>query len=89
MTIRFFYSAYTDYNVSSVIEIVAMIYFFSNYSRLKSSISKCVSYVSCVMYNALFTMVPYHIIDELIKVQTNFIWKNTSTKIKPKTLMLD
>ena len=41
------YSAYTDgstfilKNVSSVIEIVSTIHHFSNYSGLKSNISKC------------------------------------------------
>ena len=30
-----------------------------------------------------------YIIDELMKVQTNFTWKNTTAKIKNKTLILD
>ena len=37
---------------------------------------------SCVF--ALLTVIPNHIIDELIKVQTNFICKNTPAKIKHK-----
>ena len=33
--------------------------------------------------------VPNHITDELIKIQTNFFWKNTPAKIKHQTLILD
>ena len=42
-----------------------------------------------VVYLALLTVISNHIIDELIKVQINFIWKNTTAKIKHKTLALD
>ena len=33
-------------------------------------------------------MVPINFTNELIKIQTNFIWKNTPPKIKHKTLIL-
>ena len=45
--------------------------------------------LSKVVYLALLTVVPNHIIDELTKIQTNFIWKNTPAKIKHKTLIAD
>ena len=38
---------------------------------------------------AVLAVVPNHIIDELIKIQTHFIWKNTPAKIKHKTLISD
>ena len=38
---------------------------------------------------ALLTVVRSHIKDELIEIQTNFIWKNTPAEIKHKTLILD
>ena len=41
------------------------------------------------MYLALLTAAPNHIIDELIKIETSFIWKSTPAKIKHKTLILD
>ena len=44
---------------------------------------------SKVVYLALLTVVPNHITDELTNIQTNFIWKNISAKIKHKTLILD
>ena len=167
----FLYSADADNatfilkNVSSVIETISMIDYFSNFSGLKSSISKCeiasigalkgahvaicilkpvdltsdtvkILGVHCsrnkkiqneenfckvildiqnilrlwrvqsltidgkitifealvlskVVYLALLTVAPNHIIHELIKIQSTFIWKNTSAKIKHKTLILD
>ena len=45
--------------------------------------------LSKVVYLTLLAVVPNHIIDELIKVQTNFIQKNTLAKIKHKILILD
>ena len=40
-----------------------------------------------VLYLALLTVTPIHIIDEMVKVQTNFIWKNTPVNIKHKSLI--
>ena len=45
--------------------------------------------LSKVVYLAFFTVVSNQIIDKLIKIQTNFIWKNTPAKIKHETLILD
>ena len=45
--------------------------------------------LSKVVCLVLLTVIPNHIIDELIKVQTNLIWKNTVAKIKHKTLILN
>ena len=45
--------------------------------------------LSNVVYLALLTVVPNHIINELIKIQINFIWKNTPAKIKRKTPKID
>ena len=45
--------------------------------------------LSKVVYLALLKVVPNHIIDELIKIQTNFIWKSIPAKIKHKILILD
>ena len=42
-----------------------------------------------VVSHVLLTVVPNHIVNELIKVQTNFIWKNIPAKIKHKTVILD
>ena len=42
-----------------------------------------------VAYLALLTVIPNHIIDELIKVQSKFTWKSTPAKIKHKTLIRD
>ena len=42
-----------------------------------------------VVYLALLAVVPNHIIDELIKIQTNFIWENTPAEIKHRTLTLN
>ena len=42
-----------------------------------------------VLYLALLTVTPIHIIDEMVKVQTNFIWKNTPVNIKHKSLIWD
>ena len=40
-----------------------------------------------VLHLALLTVTPIHIIDEMVKVQTNFIWKNTPVNIKHKSLI--
>ena len=45
--------------------------------------------LSKVVCLVLLTVIPNHIIDELIKVQTNLIWKNIVAKIKHKTLILN
>ena len=45
--------------------------------------------LSKVVYLSFFTVVSNQIIDKLIKIQTNFIWKNTPAKIKHETLILD
>ena len=45
--------------------------------------------LSKVVCLAFLTVVPNHIIDELITIQTNFIWKTTPTKAKHRTLILD
>ena len=45
--------------------------------------------LSKVLYLSFLTVVPNYIIDELIKIQTNFTWKNTPAKIKHKTLIID
>lgn len=45
--------------------------------------------LSKVVYLALMTVVPNHFTFELIKIYTNFIWKNTSPNIKRKTLTLE
>ena len=45
--------------------------------------------LSKVVYLAVLTVVSNHMINELIKIQTNFIWKNTPAKIKYKILILD
>ena len=44
--------------------------------------------LSKAVYLPVLTVVSNHIIDQLVKVQSNFIWKNTLTKIKHKTLIL-
>ena len=59
----------------------------SNYWRKNNNFDTLV--LSKVVYLALLTIVPNHIIDKLIKVETNFIWKNTPAKIKHETLILD
>ena len=45
--------------------------------------------LSKVVYLALLTVVPNHIIDKLINIQSNFILKNTPAKIKQKFVILD
>ena len=40
-------------------------------------------------YLVVLTVVSNHITDELIKIQTNLICKNTPPKIKHETLILD
>ena len=45
--------------------------------------------ISNVVYLALLRVAPNHIINELIKIQINLIWKNTPGKIKRKTLKTD
>ena len=45
--------------------------------------------LSKVVYLALLTIAPNHMTDKLIKIQTNFIWKNFSATNKHKTLILD
>ena len=40
-------------------------------------------------YLVVLTVVSNHITDELIKIQTNLICKNTPLKIKHETLILD
>ena len=35
---------------------------------------------------ALMTVIPNHFTNELIKIQTNFIWKNFPSRIKDETI---
>ena len=59
----------------------------SNYRRKNNKFSNIT--LSKVVFLALSTVVPNHFVNELIKIQSNFISKNTSPKIKHKTLILE
>ena len=44
--------------------------------------------ISKLVYLTLFTVIPNHIIDEVGKIQTFFIWHDLSPKIKHETLRM-
>ena len=45
--------------------------------------------ISKLVYLAILTVIPYHITEEVAKMQKSFIWDDSSPKIKPETLRME
>ena len=45
--------------------------------------------ISKIVFQTLITPVPWHIVNELEKIQKTFLWKNSCPKTKNETLCYD